>query len=78
MLVVFGQALEILADMPGSDLRQLAPAVFLGPLEKKLHRVQIGALGMLVADRAEEELPRGEHGVGAAAVNNLRQFIGDG
>lgn len=60
MLVVFREFGKILPYMPRGDLRQLPPAVFLGPLEEALHRVQVRALRMLVADRAEEELLGGE------------------
>jgi hypothetical protein len=62
----FREFRKILPYVPGRDLRQLAPAVFLGPLEKTPHRVQIGAAGMLVADGAEEEFLGGEDGIGAA------------
>jgi hypothetical protein len=52
--------------------------VFLGPLEEALHRVQISALRMLVAERAEEELLRREDSIGAGALNDRGQLFGNG
>lgn len=68
---------KILPYMPRGDLRQLPPAVFLGPLEEALHRVQVRALRMLVADRAEEELLRREDSIGAGALNDRGQLFGN-
>jgi hypothetical protein len=65
-----------LPDIPRGDVDQLAAPVFLGPRQKKLHGMQIGAAGMLIADRAEEKFLRGERGGGAGAMDDGREFLG--
>ena len=59
--------------MPGRDLCQLPAAVLLGPLQEVLHGMQIGALGVLVADRAVEEFLGGEDAVRPGAVDDIGQ-----
>jgi hypothetical protein len=81
MLVARGDAggvrqfLKILAHMPGSDLRQLARAVFLDPGHEQLYGVQVGAAGMLVADAAKKELLSGKYGISAGTLDNAGQVI---
>lgn len=71
----FGEALEVFADMPGSDLGQLAPTVLLGPLEEELHRVPVGTFGVLVANRTGEKLLCRENSVRASAVDDVGQLV---
>ena len=62
--------------MPGSNLRQLAPAVFPDPLKETLHRVQIRSLGMLVPQGPEKEFLRGEDGICARTMDDFREASG--
>lgn len=49
--------------------------MFLDPGQESFHRMPVGSLRMLVAQRAEEEFLGGEYGIGASAVDDVGEGL---
>jgi len=67
---------KISTDIARRDLGELESSA-LGPGEKPLDRVAVGAAGVLVADGGVEEFLGGEDGGAAGAADDVWQLVGD-